>query len=366
MKGRRFIILFMAALIIGTIITSWHTGISLKPTEASAAADNLPAAPPLIVTAQPVRQRFYLRVPWSGTVEPCAAVTLITRISGRITAIEAEDQTRIAKGAAVARLGGPLLETRHARLAAKIKALKSQLGLARQTVKELARNLQAQLTTSREVAAAQGTQLKLKGQLRQARLNLAAFEKQILIHAPISGIFTGRLVSLGQDVVKGQTVGRIIDTGHLRITAALFPPPDFDLHGKEATIYPRQGQRISGIIQRLLPETDSTGAVMVWIEGPQINKELRPGQTVSGVITAPAREARLTVPRSAVVYGVRDRPYLIIKKGGTYKPHRVRLGLRQRGRVEILSGLHQNQTIVTKGSYELFYKEFTRQFKVQD
>ncbi len=365
MKGRRFIILFMTTLTIGAIITCWYAKISLRPAEASVAAGNLPAVPPLVVTAQPIRHRFYLRVPWSGTVEPCASVTLITRTDGRITAIEAEDQSRIAKGAPVARLGGPLLETRHTRLAGKIKSLKSQLNLARQTVEELEQNLRARLTTNNKVAAAQDAQLKLKGQLRQARLNLAAFEKQILISAPMSGIFTRRMVSVGQDVSTGQVVGGIIGTDHLRITASLFPPPGFDLQGKKATVRLRQDQAVSGIIRYLLPETDSTGAVMVWIEGPQIDK-LRPGQTVSGVVTAQTGAARLTVPQSAIVYDSKERPYLIIEKDGTYKPHRVRLGLRQGGWVETLSGLKQDQAVVTKGAYELFYREFTRQFKVQD
>jgi len=268
MKGRHFIISFVTALIVGAGITYWYTQISLKPAEASVAAGNLPAVPPLVVTTQPVRQRFYLRVPWSGIVEPCTSVILITRTDGRITAIEAEDQTRIAKGAPVARLGGPLLEARHTRLAGKIKSLKSQLDLARQTVEELEQNLRARLTTNNKVAAAQGAQFKLKSQLRQARLNLATFEKQILISTPMSGVFTKRRVSVGQDVSAGQIVGKIIGTGHLRIAASLFPPPGFDLQGKEATVRLRQNQTISGIIRHILPETDSTGAVMIWIEGP--------------------------------------------------------------------------------------------------
>ncbi len=281
MKGRYFAILLAGALIAGTFITSWYAEISLKPAEAYVTKGNLSAAPPLIVTAQPVRRQFYRHIPWSGIVEPRASVTLIAQTAGRITAIEAEDQTRVVKGTPMVREGGPLLEARHARLTAKIKSLKSQLVLARQTVKELQQNLQARLTTNNEVAAAQEAQLRLKDQLRQTRLNLAAFEKQILIRAPMSGIFTGRLVSVGQDVSNGQIVGKIIDTNRLRITAALFPPPGFDLQGKEATVHLRQGRTVSGIIQRLLPEADSTGAAMVWIEGPRIDKQLRSGQMVS-------------------------------------------------------------------------------------
>ena len=72
------------------------------------------------------------------------------------------------------------------------------------------------------------------------------------------------------------------------------------------------------------------------------------------------------MPESAVVYDTEEKPYLFVETKHGYESHPVQLGLIQDGWVEILSGLEQNQFVVTHGAYELFYRQFNEQFKVQD
>ena len=74
----------------------------------------------------------------------------------------------------------------------------------------------------------------------------------------------------------------------------------------------------------------------------------------------------LAVPASAVVYGPEEQPYVFIQEGAAYVQRRVRLGLTQDGWVEVLSGLELGQFVVTQGAYELFYRQFTRQFQAED
>jgi multidrug efflux pump subunit AcrA (membrane-fusion protein) len=78
------------------------------------------------------------------------------------------------------------------------------------------------------------------------------------------------------------------------------------------------------------------------------------------------RPKALAVPESAIVYDAEEHPYLFVLKDAGYEPHNVRLGLIQDGWVEVVSGLEQNQSVVTQGAYELFYRQFNEQFKVQD
>jgi cobalt-zinc-cadmium efflux system membrane fusion protein len=115
----------------------------------------------------------------------------------------------------------------------------------------------------------------------------------------------------------------------------------------------------------VLPEASGAGATAVWIEGPQIDERLHPGQTVSGDVTLDIRQA-LTVPQSAVVYDANEQPYIFVQEDGTYTFRAVRLGLTQGGWVEVLSGLEQGRPVVTQGAYELFYRRFNEQFKVED
>jgi RND family efflux transporter MFP subunit len=266
----------------------------------------------------------------------------------------------------VMRLGGSQVEGARARLTGEIESLGSQIELARQTVERLKQSLKARLATKDQVAAAQDAQVKLEVQLRQARLGLKVLENQIDISAPMNGIFTNRRVSVGQDVTAGQVVGEIIDTSRLRIAASIFPQRGIDLQGKEATIRLIENRTLTGLVRRVLPRASKTGAVIVWVEGPQIDERLRPGQTVGGSVVVTVRPQTLAVPESAIVYDPQEHPYLFVRKDGSYKPLSIRVGLEQEGWVEVLSGLKQDQFVVTQGAYELFYRQFNEQFKVQD
>jgi RND family efflux transporter MFP subunit len=363
-KHRKALILTVS--LIAILLAYGYVKIHSSTVESIATVKNSPALPRLITTVRPVMRQFTLRVPWIGTVESRASVELIAQVAGRVEDIEAEDQARMRAGQPVMRLGGPQVEGARAKLTTEIEFLKSQLDHARQTVERLNESLKAQLVTKNQVAAAQNSQIKLESQLREAQLNLKTFENQVRISAPIDGTFTNRRVSLGQYVNAGLVIGEIMDAKQLRIAASTFPPQGIDLQGKQASIRFGQNQTLTGRVRRVLPQMTPTGATMAWIESQQIDAQLHPGQTVGGSMVVQIRPETLAVPESAIVYDSNEHPYLFVQKDSAYVPRRVRLGLIQDGWVEIISGLEQNQFVVTHGAYELFYRQFNEQFKVQD
>jgi len=366
MKTKHYITLALVVAIIGF---GAYALLHIEPRESVAgktASDSSYAPESLISTAHPTKRTFTFQVPWVGTVESQASIELTALVAGRVEAIDAEDQNPIERGQSVMRLGGPQIEDTHARLTAQIESLETQVQLARETLVRLEENLKTRLATKDQVAAAQEAKVRLETQLRDARLNLTTLNRQSHITAPMNGIFTNRRVSLGQDVVAGQVVGNIIDTARLRVKASLFPPRDLELQGREATIRLSESQTITGIVRQVLPMDSSTGAVTVWIEGPQIDAQLRPGQTVGGKIVAQSRSGVLAVPESAIVYDPRDHPFLFVGKDGTYERIGIQTGMTQDGWIEILSGLKEDQLVVVRGAYELFYRKFNEQFKVQD
>jgi RND family efflux transporter MFP subunit len=366
MKVKHSLILVLIVLLCGMALIYWYIKTRSSTEKPSAVMETQLTIPKVITTATPVVRTFSLSVPWIGIVESQSSVELPALVAGRVEAIEAEDQALIRKGGRVVRLGGPQVEGQRARLAAEIESLETQLDHARQTVERVKKSLEVQLVTKDQAAAAQDSQVKLEFQLRETRLKLETFEKQVNIHAPMSGTFTNRHVSVGQDLSAGQVVGEIIDTGHQRIAASIFPPQGIELQGKEATIQLDEKQSLIGLVRCVLPRSSATGAVTVWIEGPQIDKQLRPNQTISGSIVIKVRPEILAVPESAIVYDADEQPFIFILKDGSYTPHKIRVGVIQDGWVEVLSGLDKNQTVVTQGAYELFYRQFNEQFKVED
>ena len=366
MKVKRRIALAVAVLLAVLALALWKVKSRPSAIKPFAVEEALLSVPPLVTMAQPARRTFTLRLPWLGTVESRAAVELTALMAGRVEAIEVEDQARVEKRSLVATLGGLEIDGERAKLKVEVDSLRSEVELARQTVERLKENLKTQLATKDQVAAAEQRQVKLENQLHQARLNLQIFEKKVRISAPAAGTFTKRLVSTGQEVNAGQVVGEIIDTEQLRIVASVFPPQGIDLQGKDATIRLGENQTLTGLVRSVLPQASSTGAVVIWIEGPEIDQQMRPGQTVEGDLAVEVRPDVLAVPVSAIVYDQEERSYLFVRKNDTYEIRPVRLGLTQEGWVEVLSGLEQDQLVVTQGAYELFYRQFNQQFKVQD
>jgi RND family efflux transporter MFP subunit len=366
MKIKHYIALILAFVVVTAALAFWYVSTRASAVKPFDAVWTQPGFDGLITTSRPAVRVFSLRVPWIGTVESKASVGLTALVAGRIEAIDVEDQAHIEKGWPVMRLGGPKVENARAKLTAGIESLGTQVDLARQTLVRLKESLKTRLATKDQAAAAQEAKVKLEAQLRDARLNLKTLNNQIHITAPMNGIFTNRRVSAGQDVAAGQVVGDIIDTGRLRVAASLFPPQDMELQGKEAIIRLSENLTLTGIIRQVLPRASSTGAVTVWIEGPQIDAQLHPGQTVGGDIVVNPGPGTLAVPESAIVYDSREHPFLFIRKESAYEPLGIQTGLEQDGWVEILSGLKKDQLVVTQGAYELFYRKFNEQFKVQD
>lgn len=366
MKIKHCIALIIAVSLIGVALTSWYMQNRGQSPVPPAQSGPTAAAQPLITTAHPTRHVFTNRLPWLGTVESKALVELTVLVAGRVEAIEVEDQAPVRKGQLVIRLGGPQIESIRANLGSEIESLGSRIVLASQTVQRLEQSLEAKLATKDQVAAAEGEKIKLETRRREERIRLQTLENQVRLVAPMDGIFTDRQVSLGQDVMAGQAVGDIVDPARLRIAASLFPPQGSELLGKEARVRLSEKRTLPGVVRHILPQAVSTGATKVWIEGPEINAQLRPGQMVEGSLVLKAEADSLAVPESAIVYDTQECPYLFVRHGSSFESRKVKLGLVQDGWAEVLSGLEQDQLVVIEGAYELYYRQFNEQFKVQD
>jgi RND family efflux transporter MFP subunit len=366
MKTRLCIALMLGAAFAGIGLTVGYVNSRAASARPQPLITPAAGVPSLIATAHPQMRSFTQDVPWIGDVESRASVALTAPVAGRVMQIIAGDQDRVEKGRSVMRLGGPLIEAQRAMDRAEIQSLGSRLRLIRQTVERLERSLKARLATKDQMAQAQDAQARLEIQLRKARLNLKILDSQVRISAPLSGIFTNRRVSPGQNVTTGQVIGEIIDTGRLRIAAEIFPPPGTPLQGRQVLIALGRNRVLSGRVRQVLPQAGTSGALRIWIQGPQIDGQLRPGQIVAGTLVAKTEINTLAVPRSAIVYDDQEHPYLFVRRDGAYAAQRIHLGLMQDGWVQVLAGLEQNQPVVVKGAYELYYRRFNEQFNVED
>lgn len=356
-------------LLLGILgLQLWYDGnlnrvAAAAPPVSSAATT---ASADLIVTAQPSRRDFHLTAPWMGQVESRQDVPIIALEAARIVAITAADEAAVPKGAALITLGGPQVQGRLARMQTRINALRQRLELAQQRVAHKRQAVAEKVAPVDELLQAQDALTQIQADLTTAIEDRQVFSARLTLLAPIAAVFTQRRISIGQDVDKGTVLATLLDPSHLRIVATLFPPLAVPLRGRPAMVEVGTGPPLTAAVARVLLSRTRTGGTRLWIEGEAINRSLRPGQALRGILQLETHAAALAVPRSALVYDERETPYVFLKRDQHYAQQQVQTGLTADGWVEILTGIDPTDEVVTQGAYGLFYQNFSHTYKVAD
>jgi multidrug efflux pump subunit AcrA (membrane-fusion protein) len=173
----------------------------------------------------------------------------------------------------------------------------------------------------------------------------------------------------GQVVSTEAQDGAITKKVDLRIVATLSPPADIPLEGRTAIIYSTKGETIPGIVVKVIPQRTLTGVTFVWtiwIEGDAINRQMKLGETVSGEIPLLVRNKVFALPAEAIVRDEQEQPLVFLNVAGGYRKQLVKTGLTSAGWVEVVSGIPEGAEVVVQGAYELFYKDFSKIYKVAD
>lgn len=204
-------------------------------------------------------------------------------------------------------------------------------------------------------------------QLAAARSRIARLEAQIeqkALKAPFTGVAGIARVDLGQYVQPGTVVATFQDLSSLKVDftvpeqmasqVRLDQPVRFGVTEGEWTL----SGRITGIDPRVDPQTRLI-PVQAAIAGGQERRAL-PGQFLRARVELPPQPNVVTVPQTAVVpslYG--DYVYTVEtreKDGATREVARqvfVKVGRREGGASEILSGLSAGQKVVVSGQNKL-------------
>ena len=322
--------------------------------------------PQLIEVGAPQRRDFSVLLDWFGKTESKERVKVVALEDGRILSVDADDEMPADKGSLLFKLGGDRIDSRLAAARAQVASVQERLALAGETVKRKKGAAEQALVTRDALDAAKASLAQARAELAEATQELQRMEAATRVRAPIAGTFTRRTVSAGQDVAAGDVLAEIIAPDQARIVGRCFLPADARLEGRPANVRVGGGEGLSGIVQKVLPERAASGETIFWIEGQDIARRLRPGEVVSGEIVLAVHVGALAVPSSAIVYGEQETPYVFVREGERYSKRDVATGLVSDGWVEIVSGIAQTESVVIKGTYELYYRDFSKVFKVAD
>jgi len=322
--------------------------------------------PSMIRTALPEKMNFSESLPWFGVAKSRSEVTVYAMTEGRIISQKVADGSSVRRGDALFTIGGPRAIGELKAMKEKTLLMEKRIVLAKKDVRIKGAAVKNKMIRGGELRAAKDSLMRLKSGLAGLKQAMTSFREGLTVHAPVKGVFTDRVVNKGQYVEKGARLADIISPHSLRVTAHIFAPLGARLKGLKAVINLPGGRVVFGAVKRVMPGLTAEGATVLWIEGKDIDTFLRPGEPLSGLLELSAHNGALSIPESAVVFDDKERAFVFLKKNGGYIKTPIKRGLTSSDRVEVISGVKAGDEVVVNGAYELFYRDFSRHFKVAD
>jgi RND family efflux transporter MFP subunit len=177
----------------------------------------------------------------------------------------------------------------------------------------------------------------------------------MILHSPTSGIVVEKHVLDGMKVNPGMQLYTIADISRVWVMASVY---EYELPflkvGQEAeiTLPYEPGAKYKGHITFIYPYLSAkTRTVQVRMEFENSDLKLKPDMYADVVIKTKAIDDAVLVPSEAVIR-TGSRNVVITALGrGKFLPKEVTIGPEGEGFVQIVSGLNEEETVVTSGQF---------------
>ncbi len=173
------------------------------------------------------------------------------------------------------------------------------------------------------------------------------------VTAPITGVVLARSASVGAVAGEGTVLFEIADLSTLWVDLHIFGSDAQHIQPGVPVKVTRMsdGVTIETTLERVLPGT-ATASQSTVARATIANEDglWRPGSAVKARITVERQPAALVVPLAAL-QNFRDWEAVFIRIGDTYEVRPVELGKRDSERVEVLSGIRRDDSVVVEQSY---------------
>jgi|JI10StandDraft_1071094.scaffolds.fasta_scaffold59171_4 membrane fusion protein (multidrug efflux system) len=299
-------------------------------------------APPVLVQVKPARQGTVVeRFEAVGTALANESVTITSKVSGTI------EKINIAEGEKV-NAGQVLVQFEDRQAVAELEAQKAITQGAFQ-----AYDRAIKLKENQNVAQARVDDLLSLWKSGEARTKMIqARIADLKITAPFAGRVGLRRVSVGALVQPGAIITTLDDVDTIRLKFSLPETILANLKtGQEveatATAYPNR--LFKGKVTSIDSRVDQiTRAAEVRADIPNVDGALKPGMFMSYKLTLKSRENATLVPEeSLLIEGTRQ--YVFVVSDGRTAKREVKIGERNSGEVEIVSGVKPGESLVVGG-----------------
>ncbi len=343
--------LAIVAVVAGAGIGGWYYFKSGAPGTAGSAR----APAPVVEVASPQTDTVIERIEAVGTARANESIVIAAKQTGNIARINFQEGQSVKAGTV-------LIELESRERAADTEAARAEIQQARAVADEIRQQLDRTRALRATGNAPEARVDQLESQLRAAEGRIRQNESRLRaadarfdeyrITAPFDGKLGLRQVSPGALVQPGTQITTLDDVRTIKID---FSVPEqylgqLKLGLSVIAVTPAfPGREFTGEVSAIDTRIDpTTRAVRLNAAFDNSDGSLKPGMFLTVALAVATRQNSIVVPEDALVAeGARQFLYIVVD--GKAIRREVKLGMRMRGRVEILDGIAVGDTLVVRG-----------------
>ena len=310
--------------------------------------------------AQSTNEGFYL----SGEVTAKQTTNISTRMMGYVTKIYVKPGDKVASGQLLVSISSDDILAKKAQIQAMITEAEAAAKNAQRDYERFKtlRNQNSVSDKELENVALQNTSMNAKVQMARQQMNeVNAMLSYTNIRAPFSGVVTQKMVDEGNMANPGMPILTIEQNGELQVIASI--PENYIQYVKVGDVAKMElkslGITIDGKVSELSPSAFRTGGQysMKLAIDTKDKENIRPGMYVNILIPNKTGEnitSKIMLDKSSIVYRDQLTGVYVIDDQSQANLRWIRLGKTIGNQVEVLSGLNQNDKIVSKAEGKLY------------
>lgn len=310
--------------------------------------------------AQSTNEGFYL----SGEVTAKQTANISTRMMGYVTKIYVKPGDKVASGQLLVSISNDDILAKKAQVQAMITEAEAAAKNAQRDYERFKtlRNQNSVSDKELENVALQNTSMNAKVQMARQQMNeVNAMLSYTNIRAPFSGVVTQKMMDEGSMANPGMPILTIEQNGELQVTASI--PENYIQYVKVGDVAKMElkslGITIDGKVSELSPSAFRTGGQysMKLAIDTKDKENIRPGMYVNILIANKTGEnitSKIMLDKSSIVYRDQLTGVYVIDAQSQANLRWIRLGKTIGNQVEVLSGLSQNDKIVSKAEGKLY------------
>ena len=298
----------------------------------------------------------------TGTVEAYNDATVSAQVTGTID-YRVPRGSYVGRNRVIAVIDSTMMYASYQQTRAQLDVAQAQYDLAADTYNRQEPLFQDSIISALEFETVRTQYNQAAAQLSQAKAVVAQMREQLdhtRITAPFSGTVEHYFTELGEQVVMGTPIVRVVSTQRVKIVAGV---PEryaneiekgtnvrlaFDTYGK----FEREGT--VSFVGRAINPNNRTFPIEILLDNPDQN--LKPEMVASLFLTRDEIEDVLVIPQVAVPLDEAGHSvFVVVEEGGALvaRRQRVELGPSYAGNVVVESGLSAGDQIVVNGQYNL-------------